>query len=136
MQVVKQVLSPEDRLVPGLGTHFSKHFSLIFSINVRAFSMFDCWAIVDINACLRSSFVALLLRPSIFPMLSILSKWLWKKILFAVGNGEAGRVLELECDTGMVDREMRCELGLTYRTCRVLYRSMRLLEKLSLTRKV
>jgi len=116
MQVVKQVLSPEDKLPPGLGMHFSKHFSLIFSISVRAFSMFDCWAIVDINACLRSSFVGLFPRPSIFPKLSILFKWLEKEIWFGVRYGGVGRVLELVCCTN--SGGMRCAEKSTRRVCK------------------
>ena len=48
---------------------------------------------------MRSSFVGLLPRPSIFPKLSILLEWLEKEIWFGVGYGGVGRVLELVCCT-------------------------------------
>lgn len=58
------------------------------------------------GTCLRSSFVGLFPRPSIFPKLSILFKWLEKEIWFGVGYGGVGRVLELVCCTS--SGGMRC----------------------------
>lgn len=48
------------------------------------------------RTCLRSSFVGLLLRPSIFPRLSILLERPEGENWFTVGYGGVGRVLELE----------------------------------------
>lgn len=68
------------------------------------------------GTCLRSSFVGLLPRPSIFPKLSILLEWLEKEIWFGVGYGGVGRVLELVCCTS--SGGMGCAEKSTRRVCK------------------